>query len=471
MLEPYLENSAEESGKEVELDVDSDFEKELDLLDSEIDAVLLAASSDLELDEELLQELHAAKVKAEEAEKEEQLSLPIAEELVEEDSQARAPETSFEALDTDNLETISFDDDDLVGLELDEDLLEGPVENSIEDSRLDIPIASEQSISDAFDSEEIEVVSVATHPTVELEIPRAALTPKVNNIAIPLDQEEQYQEEESQEEAVQQEEGSNTARVDRELTAIKSLIEQYPSLDFLRPRVAALDVDSTELSEVMGIYRMVCKTLQEQEEEYRSKTEVLADQKRHIESQLRAKSDELKIYKEMSSLGVGAPAAEVSRVNDSVGSESDSRELSIKLEAAEEQRKKLLQDFENQRSRHKIDMEIQVFQAKASFFKDFLQVLDNFEKAVEAINSPSPDMETISEGILMVYEQMGNTLEEAGLKPVEALGEPFDPHVHEGVGEDFDSNYPEEHVSSVLQKGYYLGEKLLRPALVKVARD
>jgi molecular chaperone GrpE len=124
-----------------------------------------------------------------------------------------------------------------------------------------------------------------------------------------------------------------------------------------------------------------------------------------------------------------------------------------------------LADFENFRKRS--DRE------KADFFKyslanvmrDILPVLDNFDRALEH----AEEGDEFHKGVLLIYKQLYDMLQKHGLKPIEESGVSFDPNVHEAVVREETDSVPSHTVVAILQKGYFLHDRLLRPALVKVA--
>jgi molecular chaperone GrpE len=124
-----------------------------------------------------------------------------------------------------------------------------------------------------------------------------------------------------------------------------------------------------------------------------------------------------------------------------------------------------LADFENFRKRS--DRE------KADFFKyslanvmrDIVPVLDNFDRALEH----AEEGDDFHKGVLLIYKQLYDMLQKHGLKPIEESGVTFDPNIHEAVVREENDSVPSHTVVAVLQKGYFLHDRLLRPALVKVA--
>ncbi len=124
-----------------------------------------------------------------------------------------------------------------------------------------------------------------------------------------------------------------------------------------------------------------------------------------------------------------------------------------------------LADFENLRKRTERE--------KADFFryalngvlKDILPVLDNFDRGLEH----AAEGDEFHKGMLMIYKQLFDVLQKHGLKPIDESNVHFDPNIHEAVVREEDASVPSHTVVAVLQRGYFLHDRLLRPALVKVA--
>jgi len=125
-------------------------------------------------------------------------------------------------------------------------------------------------------------------------------------------------------------------------------------------------------------------------------------------------------------------------------------------------------EFENFRKRVERERSEMGRRAAASVVKDMLPVLDNLERAVEASSSAPEDQ--LREGVEIIYRQFRDVLEKQGLEQFVALHQQFDPHVHEAVGSVETLDHPEGTVLEVLQPGYMFNDRLLRPAMVNVAR-
>lgn len=131
---------------------------------------------------------------------------------------------------------------------------------------------------------------------------------------------------------------------------------------------------------------------------------------------------------------------------------------------------RLQADFENFKKR--IDRErIDHFRyATAELIGRVLPVLDNFERAMAAARPGAP-AEALLEGLMLIHRQLVTTLAAEGLRPMESVGETFDPERHEAVATDPDSPMPPHSVTQVFQRGYFLHDRVLRPAMVRVRVD
>lgn len=124
-------------------------------------------------------------------------------------------------------------------------------------------------------------------------------------------------------------------------------------------------------------------------------------------------------------------------------------------------------ELENLRKRLQREKEEFLQHATADLVRALLPTLDGFERALKHRDADVP--EQFVEGIGLIYRQMLDVLGHAGLTAVEAEGKTFDPHVHQAVETVEDPNRPDHEIVEELQRGYKLKQRLLRPAIVKVA--
>ncbi len=145
-------------------------------------------------------------------------------------------------------------------------------------------------------------------------------------------------------------------------------------------------------------------------------------------------------------------------------------EKSKLLEEYEDLLKRKQADFENFRKRMQREVEDFRRYATVEMVLDILNVIDDFERAIEAARS-SRDFDTLLEGILLVEKQLRGLLESKhGVKTIETVGMEFDPTVHDAIMVEESGEYPEDTVVENFQKGYMMHDRIIRPAKVKVSK-
>jgi len=123
-------------------------------------------------------------------------------------------------------------------------------------------------------------------------------------------------------------------------------------------------------------------------------------------------------------------------------------------------------EFQNYRKRIERDNEMMYASMKGDIIKKVLPALDDLERALA--NRPADD--AWASGVELIARKMQNILEGEGLKRIDAKGKPFDPNFHEAISHEPNDEVESEHVIDVVQNGYMLGERVIRPALVRVAQ-
>jgi molecular chaperone GrpE len=123
-------------------------------------------------------------------------------------------------------------------------------------------------------------------------------------------------------------------------------------------------------------------------------------------------------------------------------------------------------EFQNYRKRLERDNEMMYFSMKGDIIKKVLPILDDLERALQ--NRSADD--AWANGIELVVRKFQNILESEGIKKIEALGVEFDPNFHEAISHEPANGAQSGHVIGVVQNGYMLGERVIRPALVRVAQ-
>jgi molecular chaperone GrpE len=139
------------------------------------------------------------------------------------------------------------------------------------------------------------------------------------------------------------------------------------------------------------------------------------------------------------------------------------------LNQLQEQTLRLRADFDNFRKRQLKEREETIKYANEGLLTDLLPVLDNFELGMKAAQT-STDAKTIAQGLSMVLTQLQRVLSDAGVKSIEAMGQPFNPNLHEAVAKKETTEAAEGTVLEQHRKGYQLHNRLLRPASVVVAQ-
>jgi molecular chaperone GrpE len=129
---------------------------------------------------------------------------------------------------------------------------------------------------------------------------------------------------------------------------------------------------------------------------------------------------------------------------------------------------RLQAEFENARKRASREQQEFREYAVADTVKTFLPVLDSFELALRAEGGKNSEFRS---GVELIYKQLQDALLKLGLQPIEAKGSQFDPHLHEAIEMVDTTDAADHEVLDELQRGYKLKERLVRPAMVRVARN
>jgi molecular chaperone GrpE len=143
--------------------------------------------------------------------------------------------------------------------------------------------------------------------------------------------------------------------------------------------------------------------------------------------------------------------------------------LRQQLEEREIQYKRLAADFDNFRKRTQREKDDLNEQVKCLTITELLPVVDSFERARAQIKPQTEAEETIHRSYQGVYKQLVDCLKKLGVAPMRPEGKPFDPNLHEAVMREASNEYPEGTVLEELVRGYILGERVLRHAMVKVS--
>ena len=152
-------------------------------------------------------------------------------------------------------------------------------------------------------------------------------------------------------------------------------------------------------------------------------------------------------------------------------------DLAVDPMAALQQEKEALHDrllrtaaeFDNFRKRIERERRDLSEFATADVLLELLPIVDNFERALQA--PAPPEAEAFRKGIELIHKQMLDLLRKRGAKPIDTVGADFDPKFHQAVIHEASGDHREGEVMQELQRGYMLGDRLLRPAMVKVAKS
>lgn len=251
-------------------------------------------------------------------------------------------------------------------------------------------------------------------------------------------------------------------RLAAELRELQDIVKATDSLAYLRSRVNRAMDEGVDAITLVSFYRLVVRSLLEQGEQARRDYESMRSKANKLELELAAAS-----LAQVSEGGSGGPP----RGEGPASAEAQERiaKLEIEVAQANEQREKLLVDFKNMRERTQKDLDIKVFREKEKFFREFLPVLDSFERAGQSMNENST-VSSVIEGFRLIGNQLHEALKNAGLETIDDSGL-FDPRFHEAVGEVQNEEKPDEYVYDTLSTGYRLGERLIRPAMVRISRN
>jgi molecular chaperone GrpE len=150
-----------------------------------------------------------------------------------------------------------------------------------------------------------------------------------------------------------------------------------------------------------------------------------------------------------------------------VGAASETEKLKAERDALLDRLARLQAEFDNARKRAAREQQDFREFAAADVIKNFLPILDSFERALKA----GGDSSDFRNGVELIYRQFQDALQKIGVQPIAALGQPFDPRIHEAIEMVDTTEVPDHQVVGELQRGYKYKERLLRPAMVRVARN
>lgn len=159
------------------------------------------------------------------------------------------------------------------------------------------------------------------------------------------------------------------------------------------------------------------------------------------------------------------PEEAVEEVAEEVAEPTAEEKLTEELAAEHDRLLRVMAEYDNFRKRSQKEKEAAYGDTKASTIGEFLPVYDNFMRAMSA---EATDLESFKKGIEMIFNQYGETLKKLGVEAFGEKGDEFDPNIHNAVMHGEDENLPENSISDVFSTGYKMGDRVIRPAVVKV---
>lgn len=147
----------------------------------------------------------------------------------------------------------------------------------------------------------------------------------------------------------------------------------------------------------------------------------------------------------------------------------DAEKLATELAELNQRFLRVAADFDNYKRRTVQEKEDLVKYSNTKIIGELLPVLDAFQLALKNPGE-SQEAQNVIKGVEMLYRQILQVLEQAGMSKIEAVGQPFDPKLHEAIMQVEDDSVPEDTVVEELRAGYILNERVIRPSMVKVSR-
>jgi len=158
------------------------------------------------------------------------------------------------------------------------------------------------------------------------------------------------------------------------------------------------------------------------------------------------------------------------KCSENVEESCDETKLKEEYDAINNKMLRLQADFLNYKARTEKEKSTTYGNAVSDVLTDLLPIIDNFERAIDAVNSENQEVINFKNGVKMIYDQFLNTLQKKGLKEIEALNSKFDPNIHSGIAFEVTEEKEEDTVIEVFQKGYVVNDRVIRPSMVKIAR-
>jgi molecular chaperone GrpE len=163
------------------------------------------------------------------------------------------------------------------------------------------------------------------------------------------------------------------------------------------------------------------------------------------------------------------PSAQPAATPDEAAEAVDVEALKAERNALQDRLLRTAAEFDNYRKRIDRERRDQSESAAASLLTEILPVVDNLERALLAPSGP--EAAGLRAGVELIHRQLLDLLRKRGVTPIEALGADFDPRFHQAVSQEASEAHRDGEVMDEMQRGYMLGDRLLRPAMVKVAKS
>ena len=137
------------------------------------------------------------------------------------------------------------------------------------------------------------------------------------------------------------------------------------------------------------------------------------------------------------------------------------------MEEVKDRYTRLAAEYDNYRKRTAKEIDMRYEDAKADVWKNIIGIIDDFERALQA--EILPECQNYKEGVNLIYKKLSDMMASSGIEEIKALHEPFNPELHNAVMHIDSEDAGENEVVEVFVKGYRLGDKVIRPSMVKVA--
>ncbi|MFR1517630.1 MAG: nucleotide exchange factor GrpE [Clostridia bacterium] len=165
--------------------------------------------------------------------------------------------------------------------------------------------------------------------------------------------------------------------------------------------------------------------------------------------------------KEKSFLGKKKQNAEFNKL------QQQNETLKKEMEEVKDRYTRLAAEYDNYRKRTAKEIDMRYEDAKADVWKNIIGIIDDFERALQA--EILPECQNYKEGVNLIYKKLSDMMASSGIEEIKALHEPFNPELHNAVMHIDSEDAGENEVVEVFVKGYRLGDKVIRPSMVKVA--